>query len=49
MNKMADKVIAKMNEKQKLEEKMLVRYENEREAKMRQLEDRRAARAKEDQ
>jgi hypothetical protein len=35
MNRMADNVIAKMTEKQKQEDEMLMRYENEREARMR--------------
>lgn len=49
MNKMADGVLAKMSQKQKHEEEMLMRYENERENRMRQLEDRRAQRVKDEQ
>lgn len=45
---MADNVLAKMSQKQKDEDDMLVRYENEREAKMRQLEERRAQRLKDE-
>ena len=49
MNKMADNVLNKMNEKQKMEDAMLMRYENEKEMRQRQMEERRANRAKEDQ
>jgi hypothetical protein len=49
MNKMADNVLSKMNEKQKQEDAMLMRYENEKEMRQRQLEERRANRAKEEQ
>ena len=49
MNKMADGVLAKMSQKQKHEEEMLVRYENEKENRMRQLEERRATRVKDEQ
>jgi hypothetical protein len=44
MNRMAGNVLAKMSEKQQQEDDMLVRYENERENRQRQLEDRRANR-----
>jgi hypothetical protein len=47
-NKMADGVLAKMSQKQKHEEEMLMRYENERELRMRQLEEKRASRLKDD-
>lgn len=49
MNKMADNVLQKMEEKQKQEDDMLRRYENEREMRQRQLEDRRLQRKKEEQ
>ena len=49
MNKMADNVLSKMNDKQKQEDAMLMRYENEKEMRQRQLEERRANRAKEEQ
>jgi len=49
MNKMADNVLSKMNDKQKQEDAMLMRYENEKEMRQRQLEERRAHRAKEEQ
>ena len=49
MNRMADGVLQKMSQKQKYEEEMLMRYENERELRMRQLEEKRAARVKEEQ
>ena len=49
MNKMADNVLHKMEEKQKLEDQMLLRYENEREMRQRQLEERRMQRKKEEQ
>lgn len=49
MNRMADNVLAKMSMKQKEEDEMLVKYENEREMKMRQLEERRAQRLKDEQ
>ena len=49
MNRMADNVLSKMNEKQKHEDEMLMKYENEREMKMRRLEERRAQRQKEEQ
>lgn len=49
MNKMADGVLAKMSQKQKHEEEMLMKYENERELRLRQLEEKRAARIKEEQ
>lgn len=41
MNKMADNVLQKMDQKQKFEDEMLLRYENEREMRQRQIEDRR--------
>jgi len=48
-NKMADGVLQKMSQKQRHEEDMLVKYENERENRLRQLEDRRAARVRDEQ
>lgn len=45
---MADNVLQKMEEKQKLEDQMLLRYENEREMRQRQLEERRMQRKKEE-
>ena len=47
MNKMADNVLQKMEEKQKQEDDMLRRYENEREMRQRQLEERRLQRKSE--
>ena len=44
MNHMADNVLNKMNSKQKNEDEMLIKYENEREMKMRRLEEKRAQR-----
>lgn len=49
MNKMADGVLHKMGQKQKNEEEMLMRYENERELKLRALEEKRAQKAKVEQ
>ena len=49
MNKMAGNVLEKMEKKQKEEDDMLIRYENEREMRQRQLEEKRAKRAKEEQ
>ena len=49
MNKMADNVLNKMNQKQKWEEEMLARYENEREMHQRLMEERRVQRVKDDQ
>jgi len=49
MNKMAGNVLEKMEKKQKEEDDMLMRYENERENRQRQLEERRAQRAKDEQ
>jgi hypothetical protein len=49
MNKMADGVLQKMGQKQKNEEEMMMRYENERELKLRALEEKRAYRVKEEQ
>ena len=46
---MAGNVLEKMEKKQKEEDDMLLRYENERELRQRQLEERRAQRAKEEQ
>ena len=42
MNKMAGNVLEKMEKKQKEEDNMLMRYENEKESRQRQLEERRA-------
>lgn len=44
MNKMADNVLHKMEKKQQFEDQMLARYENEREMRQRQLEEKRALR-----
>ena len=49
MNKMAGNVLDKMEKKQKEEDNMLMRYENEKENRQRQLEERRAQRAKDEQ
>lgn len=49
MNKMADNVLNKMNQRQKWEEEMLARYENEREMYQRQMEEKRLNRVKTDQ
>jgi hypothetical protein len=49
MNKMADSVINKMNEKQKWEDDMITRYEKEREVYQRGMEAKRAERVKADQ
>mgnify|MGYP004359880747 CR=1 FL=1 len=46
---MAGNVLEKMEKKQKEEDDMLIRYENEREMRQRQLEEKRAKRAKEEQ
>ena len=48
-NKMADNVLTKMNQRQKYEEEMLARYENEREMYQRQMEEKRLNRVKTDQ
>ena len=48
MNRMADNVLNNMSNKQKNEDEMLIKYENEREMKMRKLEERRALRQKEE-
>ena len=45
-NKMADNVLTKMDAKQKFEDQMLARYENEREMRHRQMEERRMQRQK---
>ena len=45
---MADSVLNKMNQKQKFEEDMLARYENEREMYQRQMEQKRIERQKSD-
>lgn len=49
MNKMADNVLSKMEQKQKYEETMLAKYEAEREMFQRDLEMKREARKREDQ
>ena len=49
MNKMADNVLNKMNQRQKWEEEMLTRYENEREMYQRQMEEKRLNRVKNEQ
>ena len=48
MNKMADNVLQKMENKQKHEEQMLAKYEAEREMFQRNLEMKREARKKDD-
>lgn len=48
MNKMADNVLSKMEQKQKQEDEMLMRYENEREMRQRLMEERRALRLKQE-
>ena len=49
MNKMADSVINKMNQKQQWEDEMIARYEKEREAYQRNMEQKRLDRVKNDQ
>ena len=49
MNKMADNVLSKMDAKQKFEDDMLARYENEREMRHGQMEERRMQRQKAEQ
>lgn len=49
MNKMADNVLNKMDKKQKFEDDMLLRYENEKEQRQRQIDERRMHRQKLDQ
>lgn len=49
MNKMADNVLNKMDKKQKFEDDMLLRYENEKEQRQRQIDERRMLRQKQDQ
>lgn len=49
MNKMADNVLSKMDHKQKQEDEMLMRYENEKEMRQRLMEERRAQRIKQEQ
>ena len=49
MNKMADNVLNKMDKKQKFEDDMLLRYENEKEQRQRQIDERRMQRQKMDQ
>ncbi len=49
MNKMADNVLNKMDKKQKFEDDMLLRYENEKEQRQRQIDERRLLRQKMDQ
>ena len=49
MNKMADNVLNKMDKKQKFEDDMLLRYENEKEQRQRQIDERRMHRQKMDQ
>lgn len=45
---MADNVLSKMEQKQKQEDEMLMRYENEREMRQRLMEERRALRLKQE-
>lgn len=49
MNKMADSVLQKMANRQKYEDDMLARYNNERELRMRQIEEKRAERIRQEQ
>jgi len=49
MNKMADSVINKMNQKQQWEDEMIARYEKEREQYQRNMEQKRIERVKSDQ
>ena len=49
MNKMADSVINKMNQKQHWEDEMIARYEKEREQYQRNMEQKRLDRVKNDQ
>ena len=49
MNKMADNVLGKIEQRQRFEEKMLAKYENEREMRQRQMEEKRMQRQREDQ
>ena len=49
MNKMADSVINKMNQKQQWEDEMIARYEKERESYQRNMEQKRLDRVKNDQ
>lgn len=44
MNKMADNVLQKMADRQRFEEDMLAKYDNEKEMRQRQLEEKRAER-----
>lgn len=49
MNKMADSVINKMNQKQNWEDEMIARYEKEKEQYQRNMEQKRLDRVKNDQ
>ena len=49
MNKMADNVLQKMADRQKFEEDMLAKYNNEREMRQRQIEEKRAERTRQEQ
>lgn len=49
MNKMADNVLQKMADRQRFEEDMLAKYNNEREMRQRQLEEKRAERMRQEQ
>lgn len=49
MNKMADNVLQKMANRQRFEEEMLAKYNNEREMRQRQLEEKRAERMRQEQ
>jgi len=49
MNKMADNVLNKMNQKQQWEDEMIARYEKERESYQRNMEQKRLDRIKNDQ
>lgn len=44
MNKMANSVLIKIADREKFEEEMLARYNNERELRLRQIEEKRAER-----
>lgn len=49
MNKMADNVLQKMADRQRFEEEMLAKYNNEKEMRQRQLEEKRAERMRQEQ
>lgn len=49
MNKMADNVLQKIEQRQKFEDDMIARYENEKEMRQRIMEEKRLHRLKQDQ